>query len=139
MCLLRRPQKLTKSSPLIWHLLHNVKLTVKILSNFVAFLENINFNKITFLSERISTHYTIAQQVISSKIGLIETWPNLTGEKFLSKTFFISDVCQKCIVLRGFYWSFFRDWNIGYLHDRKRLNSLFPRGFYFKFRNLHLI
>ena len=33
----------TKSSPSIWHLLHNVKSTVKILSIFVAFLENLNF------------------------------------------------------------------------------------------------
>ena len=32
-----------KSSPLIWHLLYNVKSTVKILSIFVAFLENMNF------------------------------------------------------------------------------------------------
>ena len=37
----KRPQKLTKSSPSIWHLLHTVKSTVKI---FVAFLENTNFN-----------------------------------------------------------------------------------------------
>ena len=36
---LKKPQKLTKSSPSIWHLLHNVKLTVKISSIFVAFLE----------------------------------------------------------------------------------------------------
>ena len=34
-----------KSSPSIWHLLHNVKSMVKILSIFVAFLENMNFNK----------------------------------------------------------------------------------------------
>ena len=33
-----------KSSPSIWHLLHNVKSKVKIFSNFVAFLQNINFN-----------------------------------------------------------------------------------------------
>ena len=33
-----------KSSPSIWHLLRNVKLTVKISSIFVAFLENMNFN-----------------------------------------------------------------------------------------------
>ena len=32
-----------ESSPSIWHLLHNVKLTVKIFSNFVAFLENVYF------------------------------------------------------------------------------------------------
>ena len=32
-----------KSSPTIWHLLHNVKSTMKILSNFVVSLENINF------------------------------------------------------------------------------------------------
>ena len=43
MCFLRRPQKFTKSSPSIWHLLHNVKSLVKIFSIFVAFLENINF------------------------------------------------------------------------------------------------
>ena len=43
MCFLRRPQKLTKPSPPIWQLLHNVKLTVNILSIFVAFLENMNF------------------------------------------------------------------------------------------------
>ena len=35
MCSLRRPKN--------WHLLHNVKLTVKIASIFVAFLENMNF------------------------------------------------------------------------------------------------
>ena len=35
---------MTKSSPSIWHLLHNVKSTVKISSIFVAFLENMNFN-----------------------------------------------------------------------------------------------
>ena len=33
-----------KSSPSIWHLLHIVKLMVKISSIFVAFLENIYFN-----------------------------------------------------------------------------------------------
>ena len=43
MCFLRRPQKLTKSSPSIWHLLHNFKWTVKISSIFVAFLENITY------------------------------------------------------------------------------------------------
>ena len=32
-----------KSSPSIWHLLHNVKSKVKISSIFVAFLENTNF------------------------------------------------------------------------------------------------
>ena len=31
-----------QSSPLIWHLLHNIKS--KILLVFVAFLENMNFN-----------------------------------------------------------------------------------------------
>ena len=42
-CFLRRPQKLTKSSRLIWHYVVSVKSTVKISSFFVAFLENINF------------------------------------------------------------------------------------------------
>ena len=33
----------------IWHLLHNVKSTVKISSIFVAFLENVNFKSLTKL------------------------------------------------------------------------------------------
>ena len=33
-----------KSSQSIWHLLHNVKKTMKIFPIFVAFLENINYN-----------------------------------------------------------------------------------------------
>ena len=37
-----------KSSASIWHLLHNVKSSVKILSIFVAFLENMNFNMAFF-------------------------------------------------------------------------------------------
>ena len=43
MCFLRRPQKLTKSSPAIWQYVVSVKSPVKISSIFVAFLENINF------------------------------------------------------------------------------------------------
>ena len=43
-CFLRRPRKLTKSSPSIWRFLHSVKSTVKISSIFVPFLGNINFN-----------------------------------------------------------------------------------------------
>ena len=37
-----------KSSPSIWHLLHNVKSTVNISSIFVAFLENMNFTGFVF-------------------------------------------------------------------------------------------
>ena len=40
----KRPQKLPKSSLLIWHLLHIVKSMVRISSIFVAFLENMNSN-----------------------------------------------------------------------------------------------
>ena len=36
--------RMTKSSPPIWHLLHNVKSMVKISSIFPAFLENMYFN-----------------------------------------------------------------------------------------------
>ena len=43
LCFLRRPQNLTKSTPSIWHYIVSVKLTVKILSIFVAFFENLNF------------------------------------------------------------------------------------------------
>ena len=38
-----------KSSPSIWNLLHNAKLMVKILSIFVAFLENMNMNFFIYL------------------------------------------------------------------------------------------
>ena len=41
-----RLQKLTKSSPLIWHYAVSVKSMVKILSKFVAFLENTNFKSL---------------------------------------------------------------------------------------------
>ena len=44
---LRRPQNLTKSSLSIWRYAVSVKWTVRILSIFVAFLENMNFNKMT--------------------------------------------------------------------------------------------
>ena len=40
-------KKLMKSSLSIWHLLHNVKLMVKISSIFVTFLENMNFKILT--------------------------------------------------------------------------------------------
>ena len=40
---LKKVLKLMKSSPLIWLYVVNVKSTVKILSIFVAFLENVNF------------------------------------------------------------------------------------------------
>ena len=38
-------KKATKSDETIWRLLHTVKLTVKILSIFVAFSENVNFKR----------------------------------------------------------------------------------------------
>ena len=45
-------KKATKSDETIWRLLNTVKLTVKILSIFVAFSENVNFiqNAISLLS-----------------------------------------------------------------------------------------
>ena len=42
-CFLRKPRKLMKSSPSIWHHIVSVKWTVNISSIFVAFLENTNF------------------------------------------------------------------------------------------------
>ena len=42
-----------KSSPSIWHLLHNVKFTLKISSIFVAFLENMNFNKVDIVQSQL--------------------------------------------------------------------------------------
>ena len=42
---MRRPQKLTMSSPSIWHYVVSIKSTVKISSIFLAFLENTNFTR----------------------------------------------------------------------------------------------
>ena len=42
-----------KSSPLIWHLLNNVKSTVKSSSILVAFLEKMNFKVRTFWEAHI--------------------------------------------------------------------------------------
>ena len=39
----KKATKLDKTSPLICHLLHNVKKALKIFSTFLAFLEKINF------------------------------------------------------------------------------------------------
>ena len=54
-CFLRRPQKS------IWRLLHTVKLMVKVLSIFVAFSENVNFNNsnhwVDFGMENLSCIY----------------------------------------------------------------------------------
>ena len=67
-----------KSSPLIWHLLHNVKLTVKILSIFVAFLENINFNDQyrTFFFSRIKklTTKQLHRSVLSNVLFYIDIY-----------------------------------------------------------------
>ena len=47
-----------KSSPLIWWLLHTVKLTVKILSIFVAFSENMNFKQIAKFITEFAEYFT---------------------------------------------------------------------------------
>ena len=44
----KKATKIDEIFTVYWHLLHNVKSSVKISSNFVAFLENVNFN-IVFL------------------------------------------------------------------------------------------
>ena len=46
----KKATKLTKSSSSIWLLLQNVKSTFKILSIFVAFLENMNFTPLHWIS-----------------------------------------------------------------------------------------
>ena len=43
-----------KSSLSIWRLLDSVKSTMKISSNFVAFLENINYNLRNFLFSKVA-------------------------------------------------------------------------------------
>ena len=42
--ILKRPQKFETISHLIWHLLSKRQIMWEIVSNFVAFLENLNFN-----------------------------------------------------------------------------------------------
>ena len=58
---------MTKSSPSIWCLLHNVKLTMKIPLIFVPFLENRNFNFIIFLVswENLLTHFFLIKLNLS--------------------------------------------------------------------------
>ena len=46
---------MTKSSPSIWHLRYNIKLTVKISSIFLAFLENMNSNALWTNTTRVLT------------------------------------------------------------------------------------
>ena len=56
---------MTKSSPSIWHLLHNDKSTVKISSIFVAFLETMNFSRLFRSLVFYETVATIFRQVFS--------------------------------------------------------------------------
>ena len=68
-----------KSSLTILHLLHTVKLTVKISSIFVAFLENAYFTileydcyevgKVSWIDEMHSTHSTLRDQRIEVEEG----------------------------------------------------------------------
>ena len=48
-----------KSSPSIWRYVVNVKSTVNILSSFVAFLQNMNFN------EMLSFFLTLSKQTLT--------------------------------------------------------------------------
>ena len=43
---MKRPQKFETISHLIWHLLSKRQIKWEIVSKFVAFLENLNFNEI---------------------------------------------------------------------------------------------
>ena len=79
-CFLRR----TKSWPKIWHLLHNVKSTVKISSIFVAFLENMNFTK----AEKLFSKW---------RVKLPENNKNVT---LIFGTLVYSSVCSREVKLR---------------------------------------
>ena len=75
---IRRPQKLMKSSPSIWHYVVSVKSTVKILSNYVAFLENTNF---TFLWIRICASNDKLKFQHLKHIKSLEIWKKQMVEK----------------------------------------------------------
>ena len=69
-----------KSSLSIWHLLHNVKLRVNILSIFVAFLDNTNF-KIQILNGVSSSKFSLNSELrnvhcsaLPSHVCLYKTW-----------------------------------------------------------------
>ena len=53
-----------QSSPPIWHYVVSVKSSVKILSNFVAFLENINF--MTMLNAHVWIFWVIVIEFLQS-------------------------------------------------------------------------
>ena len=52
---------MTKSSLSIWHILHNVKRTVKILSIFMAFFENMKFNY-----NRVQSLFEVASKLLQT-------------------------------------------------------------------------
>ena len=68
---LRKPQILMKSSSSIWHYVLNVKSTLKILSIFVVFLENMNFTDLlwTYLA---SNQWTLS--LSPSRKNVIHIW-----------------------------------------------------------------
>ena len=65
---------MTKSSPLIWHYVVSVKLTVKILSIFVAFLENTNFNQNGPQSHFGPWHFWSQRNLDPKKFGPKKNW-----------------------------------------------------------------
>ena len=87
MCFLRRPQKLTKSSPSIWRLLCKVsKQRWRFFKILVAFLENMNFNstntkcreiKVSLILPKTKKHfYSSLKTKMWSRIKKIEiSWP----------------------------------------------------------------
>ena len=87
----KKATKLTKSSPLIWHLLHNVKSMVKISSIFVAFSENMNFKDIDNETVRKCCQGTSNQLVhnTDSQPSLPYRWCNFRLAWLMNCTFFV--------------------------------------------------
>ena len=65
LCFLGRPHKLMKSSPSMWHLMHNVKSTVKEFVNLCSFLRKhqlylaLKMNSVVVLSTQVSDEFFV--------------------------------------------------------------------------------
>ena len=104
---LRRPHKLMKSSPMIWHHVVNVNYTVKILSICVAFLETLTLTKqcTYILFSLCEVEVEIWRVLLKGNSWYLESGRNVHTMVFHNRT--------------NNFWSCFQ-----YLHDFRRILML---------------
>ena len=129
--MLRRPQKLTKSSLPIWHYEVSVKSMVKISSIFVAFLENKNFNvenshwEVRFwhlLTNCLSSQNTTIH--LAKKFAFLDQ----LLKKF-QHHFYPSNLTSRCSMYHAIFHNFYWLWIVWYISSLR--TSLFNFISYF--------